>query len=420
MRSYGMLIENVCPIRRAKLKGGTQTTERVTFSLKAYPNWKLTYFDRDLHQLSLIDDEFGDLWLNRPILQLLNNNPQGVEQSVLLLESEQGEKIAISAQELVFNANQHIRQSAEDNEINSRYAIRNRLAKWLSFRVLTLGQFMVSGLHGLKYEGLLADTNPVEIADLIHAAALELSQKLKTYHAILLKDLSPMDSEMAARWQELGYYVTPVDPSMKLTIHKDWKQFDDYLLDISSKYRVRYRRTQKKLPENLSVQTLGLADCHKYAAQMHQLYLNVKLEAAFDAIDLDACYFVSLKKTLKERLTIKGYFLADKLIGFTTAIDNGAVMHAHYLGFDRELNRSVHLYHNMLFDLLKQGIDEGYEVLDYGRTALEIKSSLGAKPKDYFCGIYATKPIYNWIVSILAPAVFKSPTWVERNPLKAR
>ena len=81
-------------------------------------------------------------------------------------------------------------------------------------------------------------------------------------------------------------------------------------------------------------------------------------------------------------------------------------------------NQSHHLYHNMLFDLLEQAIVGGFRTLDYGRTALEIKSSVGAKASDYASLVKARYGWLNRLIPLFTPAVYTAPKWVARNPFK--
>lgn len=415
-----MMIEKVCPAIKELSNAQVDSKGYLSFTLKGFPEWRLTHYTHNLHQLP---DEVvfsDDVWFDNELLQFLNERPQGVEQSIVVLEHEAGQRIKLSVQDLIFEPGKQVRQEIEPQKARGWLDIRNRLAKLFSFKVLAFGQFMVSGDHGWQSsEEILEERRPY-FAKLIHTAAFALARHIGGYQSVLLKDLCLGQGDMADAFTSLGYYNSPADPSMQLNIVKDWNTMDDYLLDITSKYRVRYRRTRKKLPEKLVVKELNLEDCEQMRTDMYDLYQSVRSEAAFDAVSLGDCYFVSLKRTLGNRFRVFGYFLDEKLLGFYTTIDNGEVMHAHYLGFDQSLNRKYHLYHNMLFDLLEQAIKGGHKRLDYGRTALEIKSSVGAVPREYYCGIQAVNPFANWLIPTFMPAVFQPQQWTQRKPLKVR
>lgn len=416
-----MFISEVCPLNRVQLPCQPLEADQrvITFTLPAFPDWQGAFYRgaEAIGQAWPVHDREGQRWLEKDYMELLAEIPQGVENHGLVLTHESGEKIYLTLQLLTFQPGKQIRRDAASPERESGN-FRRRLAQWLSFRVLTIGQFMVSGPFGWQRVGNNFVTNEKEVAELVVAAASEVKQIIGNYSALLIKDLVDLKSPLAAIWEKEGFYQLPVDPSMSLDLRSDWTSFDDYLLDMSSKYRVRCRRARKQLPAALERKSLSLSECKTHAAKMYELYLEVKAEAAFDAVNLSPGYFVNLKKKLGDQLQVTAYFLAGKMIGFRTTLDNGSVLHAHYLGFEQQLNRDYHLYHNMLLDLVADAIEDNYEKLDLGRTALEIKSSIGAAPTSYCCAIKATNPFYNALIPIFTPALFQPARWTQRNPFK--
>ncbi|PHI18673.1 hypothetical protein CEQ90_16555 [Lewinellaceae bacterium SD302] len=390
-----------------------------SFSIPGFSDWQTTWFNSPEMIVKGGSERYDDIWQDKNVLAMLSSQPQGVETSLLLLRHENGLKVPLTVQFFTFRPGEQVHQPVEDSATRSNWAIRRRISSVMSFKVLTIGQFMVSGKHCWTNSLTAAGYTQKQIVRLLEAAAGELARRVGGCSAILVKDAFELKDPAAVIFEQRGFYQLPVDPSMELTIRPEWNSLDDYLIDLSSKYRVRYRRSRKQLPVDLTRKTLSLNECEQYSDRMYALYNAVKVEAAFDAVDLQPCYFVSLKETLGDYCQINAYFLDGKMIGFRTTVANNGTLHAHYLGFDQEMNRTFHLYHNMLFDLLKEGIEGGFSLLDYGRTALEIKSSIGAEPREYFCGIKAVNPLLNPLISLFTPAVFRAQRWIQRNPFKA-
>ena len=73
---------------------------------------------------------------------------------------------------------------------------------------------------------------------------------------------------------------------------------------------------------------------------------------------------------------------------------------------------------NMLYDMVAYSINKGFKEIIFARTALEIKSSIGAKPQE----MYGLGQHTNKIVDLAFEKVFcyLEPTvvWQERNPFK--
>jgi hypothetical protein len=57
--------------------------------------------------------------------------------------------------------------------------------------------------------------------------------------------------------------------------------------------------------------------------------------------------------------------------------------YAGFVGLDYDYNRDCALYQNILYRILDDAIKEGASSVDLARTAMEIKSTMGAEPVSY-------------------------------------
>ena len=403
-----------CPFSETKqVKPLTSCPLPVPFTLTDFPDWEVILLSSpsEIKVYARELNELNNFWLNECFLDLLQRERQGVIAGAMILRHQDGTTIIVSTQVFRFSAGNQIRQPGS---VEGKVSFRRRLSNLFSFPILTLGQFMVSGRDG--WSGQPETVSPNVTADLLHAAAEAVAKRMGFIPAILIKDLALLNSPIADAWRDKGYYQLPVDPSMQLPV-RNWKSIEDYLIDISSKYRVRYRRA-RKMAEAVECRELDNLEVQRRADQLYQLYQNIKAEAAFDAISLSPNYFAELKERFPDTCRIYGYFHQGELIGFRSTLANGDVLHAHYLGFEQGLNRELHLYHNILFDLLKEAIDGGYQKLDYGRTALEIKSTIGAEPVHYFCSLRGRNALVRWVIRRFTPALFRATEWQQRRPFK--
>lgn len=418
----------ICPRTAAK------TSRKL--ALKGEPDWEVRLLSSEKE---LVEDwpqreREDDFWLRPEVLAFLINQPQGLESEVLLLENCRDQRqVLLTAQTFYFNAGGQVSEAAKGE--TSAYDFRRRLLSPFSFKVLAIGQFLVSG--GYASEGLEQLSAP-EAARVLPALANTLMARSHAYIGVLLKDLHPTQHSATRELQSNGFYLLPADPIMEVKIPNHWETMDDYLENIKSKYRVRYRRARTKL-EGVSRRRLHVGEIARYRDRIFFLYKTTMSGADFNAASLTPEYFPWLgnyhKNTSKkwrvvalpdellfdkqeEWLTqIFGYFNREgELVGFTSAIRNGKTMHAHFLGMEEAYKRSHHLYHNMLFDLLEEAIKGGFTRLDYARTAPEIKSSVGAVAVDYACLLKVRPWLVNKLVPVFAPAVYKSPEWTARNP----
>lgn len=76
------------------------------------------------------------------------------------------------------------------------------------------------------------------------------------------------------------------------------------------------------------------------------------------------------------------------------------------------------MYLNMLFDMAQYGIENRYKSIVYARTAMEIKSSVGAKPKTMKIYMKHTNFLANSMLKLIVKYLNPVTKWVERHPFK--
>ena len=424
-----------CPFR--------STPVAKTSPVKGLEQWTLRRFSsaEDLRAAWPEASREDDFWLQPETLAFQFNHPQGLQTEALLLHNNRDERrILLTAQTFYFNAAGQVSDSAKG--ATSSYDLRRRLLSPFYFKVLCLGQFLTSG--PFCHDELQSLSAP-EAARLLPAVGHTLMACSPSYVGVLIKDLFPLLHPAIRELKAKGFHLLPADPVMQLSIDQNWQSMDGYLGALTSKYRVRYRRARSKFT-GLSRRRLNDRDVEHWRDRMFELYRSTSSGADFNAAHLTPEYFPWLAKTrkTKKQATLQpllmsdgpfsfpqkeepagddnllyGYFNADgEMIGFTSAIPNGSVLHAHYLGIEDRYKHSHHLYHNMLFDLLEDAIDGAFSKLDYGRTALEIKSSIGATPADYGCQLMARPWLINKLIPVFTPAVYKVPKWTPRHPFR--
>ncbi len=402
-----------CPFGLLSLLGdapraGAQTDCR---ELTDFPGWRFRFHERMPRHWP----EDGSVFSRRAYLDYVLAEPQGCEGGLVVLEHDELEApIGLVVQYLSFDAGGQIRVE-EGTKSGPALRLRAWVAALLRYRVLTLGHYVVSGpVSATLSPAALEAALP---AGILPTLAEELARGLGGFAATIIKDFQPAATPRAAAWRAAGYHQLPVDPVMEITRDPAWQKLDDYVVALSSKYRVRYRRTRKKLGRVVCL-PLDEQAAHRHGGQFYELYNQLSGSAGFNAVELQADYFLRLYDVLGEDYRLYGYFLEDRLVGFRTEIADGEDLRAHYLGFDQQVNHSHQLYHNMLFDLLESTICGGFARLDLARTALEIKSSVGAVPVDYFCGLRMRNRLLNRLVPFFAGYLSPPTAWIQRSPFR--
>jgi hypothetical protein len=174
-------------------------------------------------------------------------------------------------------------------------------------------------------------------------------------------------------------------------------------------------RSARKKGTQLQRKTLSADAIAANGERVHTLVEAVANKARFRISSHPAGYFPELKRHLGDAFEFTGYYLDDLMVGFTTTIAFGNELEGHYLGLDYEHNRQHAVYQNILYDDVQAGIERGARNVWLGRTALEIKSGIGAVARPARCYIRHTGPLRN---RVLKPIFgFLKPTqWTPRNP----
>lgn len=297
-------------------------------------------------------------------------------------------------------------------------AVRNTVFKNFCSHILIIGNNMLTGQNAFAFSDKI-DTIQGLKALKMASKKLELHFKNKglKVHITTFKDFA---REETTKFQQAGfqkYFEYSTQPNMIFDIPNQWKSEQDYIDTLSKKYRDQYKRARKKA-EGIEKRKMQLDDIIKYEETIYDLYHHVAKNAHFNTFFLAKNHFRTFKEILKDKFLFYGYFLDEKLIGFNTLIKNGSVMDTYFLGYDDSVQREKMLYLNMLYDMIAYSINKGFKEIIFARTALEIKSSVGAKPQEMFGYAQHRNSIidlaFEKIFCYLEPKV----EWKERNPFK--
>tara|TARA_R110002111_G_scaffold103778_3_gene160935 strand:+ start:10862 stop:11995 length:1134 start_codon:yes stop_codon:yes gene_type:complete len=248
-------------------------------------------------------------------------------------------------------------------------------------RVLFCGNVFLSGEYGTF---LKDNEDKVETFKAIAEGVKQLSKSVKKIKAIFIKDFENTSLSITNHLEAYDYAAMQVEPNMIITLKPEWHSFDDYKNALKSKYRVKANRADAK-SEILKAQFFSEEDIQKHKNQLQELYHNTIDNADFNAQILNLDTYVHLKKAFKEKFIVKGYFLEDQLVGFLSAMQNRTHLDAHFIGIDYSNNKEFAIYPRILNDYVRLGIETKSDQINLGRTASEIKSTLGAEPMALTC-----------------------------------
>ncbi len=283
-------------------------------------------------------------------------------------------------------------------------------------RLFTCGNNLVSGEYGFKFLNTVSEESQSELLLKIIDVIGKEEKLSGAISAILIKDFeTPLLPEKL--FENEKYTSFFVEPNLVVDVPETINGIEEYIQLFSKKYRNRAKTILKK-GAAISQKILEKDDINLLESEIYQLYENIYERAKFKLIKLPKHYFLETKKLFPEKFLMRGFFIEDKLVAFNSCfLLNESTLEAHYIGLDYELNTQYELYQNILYCMISTAIENKKQKVNLGRTAAEIKTTVGAKVQDLICYIKPqntiSKIIQKPFISFLEPS-----EWVARNPFK--
>ena len=296
--------------------------------------------------------------------------------------------------------------------------VRNFIFRNFGSHALFLGNNMITGQNSYVFN---KEIDKKTIGEILYKCAAEITLDFKKQnikiHIVSFKDFyQDCASELkASSFSEMYEFRT--QPNMIFELDKNWKTNEEYVAAFSKKYRDQYKRAHKKF-EGIETKELSLDEIVSQEGRIYQLYYHVAKNAPFNTFFLAKNHFSSFKKQCCDKFILVGYYLNNELVGFHTLLLNGNTLETYFLGYDEQIQKEKMLYLNMLYNMSKFGIENQFKEIIFGRTALEIKSSIGAKPVVMSGFIYHNNKLIDHYFDKIFPRLEPTLTWQQRHPFK--
>lgn len=285
-------------------------------------------------------------------------------------------------------------------------------------RILTCGNNYVSGEHGFYFSKKINHQLQTQLLEKVIDSICREEKLRGKISAILVKDFYSSKFKKKNCWFRSDQFIEfSVEPNMIIDIPEGVNSIDDYIQCFSKKYRNRAKQIFKSA-DGITIRDLSESEIAKLEDRIYTLYENVFDKAKFKLVKLNKHCFCEMKSLYKDHFFLHGFFKGDELVAFQTSIlMNDDSLEAHYIGIDYTWNKDYELYQNILYQYLRIAIEHKKKKVNLGRTASEIKSTVGAKAHHLVCYI---KPQNTVSKIILRPFIqYLQPTeWIPRNPFK--
>ncbi len=286
-------------------------------------------------------------------------------------------------------------------------------------KIVVCGNTFVSGEHGIFIQ---PNQDKKKVLKALTKGVLQLvnsNQNLKKkVNIFLLKDFVDASLKITHSLKEANYYAFKAEPNMQLHLLENWQTFEDYLASMKTKFRVKAKKALQQSAD-LKIEKVTLKNIEEQLPEMTALYKRVASKADFNLGDFNLETYKTLKEKLGDVYILKTYWLEDKIVGFMSGMVNNTSLDAHFVGIDYQLNREYAIYQRMLYDYIGIAIDKKLKTVNFGRTASEIKSSVGAVPENLTMYVRHKKSMTNHLLKLFLQKIAPTP-FQQKFPFKIK
>ncbi len=284
--------------------------------------------------------------------------------------------------------------------------------------ILICGNAIATGEHGFFFQGDIDKVETVELlVNAMNIVAKEEKRKRKRICAMVVKDFYVTSQQVPKGFEKFGFKSFKVDHNMVMPLLPEWKQFDDYLNALVTKFRTKAKSALNK-SSSLVVEDMTAETIEQHLPIIKKLYENVHYKADFRLGKMNADALPLMLKKMPAKFFVKTYSLNGEVVGFMTAMNCGETLEAHIIGLNYDCNKEHAVYQRILYDYVSLGIELGCHYIIFGRTAEEIKSTIGAFPVELTCAMIHQRSISNALLKMLIRYVGPSH-YEQRQPYKA-
>jgi hypothetical protein len=284
-------------------------------------------------------------------------------------------------------------------------------------RMLVCGNLLSWGLHGVAFR---PGADPACVWPAVAEAIYRIRRADRLFgkaDLIMVKDV-PNDHAPVEELKRFSYRPLETEPNMVLELKPEWRGFDDYAASLASKYRQTARKIEKQVEAaGFGVESLSADEVGREADALHRLYLQVHERQKLRLVTLRPEFIPSLAAAMDGGFRCTVLRRGGEVAGFVTTLCDGETAVGYYIGFDGRANEEAPVYFRLLQAVIADAIKLGCKRVSLGRTALEPKARLGAKPVPMRCWVRHRVPALNVLLRGLLGAIPHDEA-PERNPFK--
>jgi len=264
-------------------------------------------------------------------------------------------------------------------------------------------------------------TNPFLVPDLgrrpeavrtLIGAAVEEGKRCDA-DFVLVQNFVSREGPAAEELKSLGFAGVPMLPTGVVDLPFD--SFDDYLGAMRSQYRRRARQAFKRSKE-LSAE--HVSDFAEHADEFARLWGLIYERASEIKREILTPDFFRTASAVEDASVLLMRRPDGSIASFGLLLADRPWLSFLQCGFEEEAGRDEGAYFRLLYEIVRLGIEEGYEQVDLGVTTLEPKLDVGAVPLPLHGWVRHGNPVLQRALKALAHGPMKPPKVEARNVFK--
>jgi hypothetical protein len=366
----------------------------------------------------------SSIFLRRDVLRVIEEHgPDNIQPRYAIIFRD-GRPAAVLAAQVVTLTGDRLRRDPAVAKANPRGGMIRRLlapaartmSSGLRERMVVAGNLLSWGFHGIAFA-------PGEDSAPLWPGVAEALYRIRRAERLtgqadfaMVKDLTPQQAGIEIL-RRFCYRAMETEPNMVLTLDPAWRDYEGYLAALDTDYRRKVRQQVKKLSAaGCTVERLDDLGAHEQRLQ--ELYLSVQGNASVRLVTMRPTYLRELARAAGENFRCTVIRRGADVIGFVTTVRDGETAIGYYIGFDRAAAaEGLPIYLQLLHATIANAIEWRCTRLSLGRTALEPKAGLGARPEPMSVWVRHRVPAFNWLLRGLLETVPHAEA-PERSPFK--
>lgn len=294
--------------------------------------------------------------------------------------------------------------------------IGSKIVSELKVRSLVQGNVFHCGEYGYRFSEKVTSSEQLSLLENTANRLKQDGDLNSKVSIVVFKEFWPQSFPVSEELVGMRYHMFRMDMNMVMDLDSEWKGIDSYAQSLTSKSRTRLKSILKR-SSDLTFTDWGADEIRTNMKKLDVLFKNVLDRSSFTFGVLEIEAYAQWKELIGDRLFFQAVHCNSELVGFMSAFLSESDLDVHYVGLEYTCNEEIGLYQRMLIEFLRYGIQQKVERINFGRTAEQAKSSLGARPVEMRLYTKHRNIIANKLIAPLMASVVPSE-FELRSPFK--